>query len=83
LRRDGLAVQMDLRFRGLKASLRAAAREEIPLVLVLGEAERAAHTVGLRDMRAFEEIRVPYDALVTAVRARLVAGQGQEVGANS
>jgi histidyl-tRNA synthetase len=79
LRRDGLAVQMDLRFRGLKASLRAAAREEIPLVLVLGEAERASGTVGVRDMRAFAEVRVPYDDLVTAVRTRLAA---ETVGVN-
>lgn len=71
LRRAGLVAQMDLRFRGLRASLRAAAREEVPIVLVLGEAERAARCVCLRDMRAFEEVRVPFDAVVAAVQDRL------------
>jgi histidyl-tRNA synthetase len=71
LRRQGIVVQMDLRFRGPKAALRAAARDGVPLVLVLGEAERKERTVTVRDMQAFEEVRVPHDQLVTTVRDRL------------
>jgi histidyl-tRNA synthetase len=71
LREAGVGVQMDLRFRGLKTSLRAAAREEVSLVIVVGEAERAARTVAMRDMGAFEEVRVPYEEVVEAVKARL------------
>ncbi len=75
LRQADIVVEMDLRFRGIKASLRTADRDRIPVVLVVGEAERAAGTVVVRDMGAHTETRLPYDEVVAAVRA-LLAGEG-------
>lgn len=71
LRREGIGVEVDLRFRGLKPNLRHADRRGIPLVLFVGERERTESVVGLRDMRAFEETRVPISEVNAAVRARM------------
>ena len=59
LRLQGLIVEVDLRFRGVKTSLRHADRRKIPLALLIGEQERADGVVVLRDMRAFQETRIP------------------------
>jgi len=71
LRAAEIPVILDLRYRGLKANLRHADRDAIPVVLFVGEREREDGLVGLRDMKAFEETRVPLAEVVPAVRARL------------
>jgi histidyl-tRNA synthetase len=58
LRRAGIVVEIDLRFRGPKANLRHADHSGIPLVLLVGERERADGYVTLHDMRAHEEQRI-------------------------
>jgi histidyl-tRNA synthetase len=73
LRRSGMPVEMDLRFRGPRASLRHADRANTRFVLLVGEQERADGTVVLRDMSAFEESRVPFAAAADAIRQRVVA----------
>ena len=71
LRAEGIAVEVDLRFRGIKANLRYADHEGIPLVAIVGERERADGAVVLRDMREFQEKPVPRSAVVGEVRDRL------------
>jgi histidyl-tRNA synthetase len=73
LRHAGLVVAMDLRFRGVKASLRAADRDEAPVALVVGETERAAQSATVRDMRARAETRVAYADVLAVVRTLLSA----------
>ncbi|MEA2641281.1 MAG: histidyl-tRNA synthetase [Chloroflexota bacterium] len=71
LRTAGISVEMDVRFRGLKANLRHADHQLIPMVLIVGEREREAGLLGLRDMYARDETRIPPAEIVPAVRARL------------
>ena len=74
LRQDGIAVELDLRFRGLKLNLRHADHHHIPMVLIVGARERADGVIALRDMRAHDETRVPPSEVAQAVRRRLMAG---------
>jgi histidyl-tRNA synthetase len=71
LRRDGVIAEVDLRFRGLKASLRHADHRGLPLVVVVGEKEREEGLITLRDMRAFEETRIPPSELTATIHHRL------------
>lgn len=71
LRRAGIATELDVQFRGPKANLRHADRHKIPLVLLLGEEERGAGLVTLRDLRGSEEVRVPLAEVTGAIRSRL------------
>jgi len=70
LRRTGVPVEVEIRFRGVKGSLRHADRRSIPFAVIVGEAERAHESVGLRDMRAFEELRVPVAELAEVIIER-------------
>jgi histidyl-tRNA synthetase len=67
----GLAVEQDVRLRGVKSALRYADRADIDLVVILGEREREDGVAVLRDMRARAERRVPLAALVDAVRGAI------------
>jgi histidyl-tRNA synthetase len=73
LRAAGIGVELDVRLRGVRANLRHADREGIPLAVLVGERERARGRVVLRDLRARDEAEVEADgaALLGAVRARL------------
>lgn len=74
LRREGLAVEVDVRYRGLKGNLRYADRQRIPLVLIVGERERVSGALTLRDMRSFAELAVRLGPeLAQVVRQRLGA----------
>jgi histidyl-tRNA synthetase len=68
---DGVAVEQDVRLRGVKSALRYADRAAIDLVIIVGERERDEGVVVLRDMRSREESRVPRNALKDAVRGAL------------
>jgi histidyl-tRNA synthetase len=71
LRGAGIASEVDLRFRGVKANLRYADHERIPVVAIVGERERAEGVVVVHDMGAFSEARVSRAEAVGAVQARL------------
>jgi histidyl-tRNA synthetase len=51
LNRKGLAVEMSLEERGLKSQMKTADKWNASHVLIVGEAELAAQTLILRDMR--------------------------------
>jgi histidyl-tRNA synthetase len=67
LRRSGIAVELDVRYRGVKGNLRHADREGIPVLLIVGERERAEEGVRLHQMDQFAERFVPMDAIVAEV----------------
>src|SRR5205823_1151925 len=69
LRRAGLAVELDLRRRGVRLNLRHADREGIPYVVIVGERERTSGQPVLRDMRTRSERALAPDALTELVRA--------------
>ena len=71
LRGAGYSVELDVRFRGVRANLRHADRHQIPLVVICGERERERERPLVRDMRTREELAVPRAELLAAVRARL------------
>jgi histidyl-tRNA synthetase len=71
LRQEGIVVELDLRFRGVKANLRHADHHHIPAVLIVGERERAEGVVAVRDMRAHDEVRVPASDVTALVRRSL------------
>jgi histidyl-tRNA synthetase len=74
LRDAGLAAEVDLRFRGMKANLRYADHERIPVVAILGERERGESAVLVHDMAGFSEVSVPRADVVQGVQARLRRG---------
>jgi histidyl-tRNA synthetase len=74
LRDAGIRVELDVKLRGVRASLRHADRVGIPLVGLLGERERTSDEVVLRSMADRHEEIVPRAALLTAVRSALDSG---------
>jgi histidyl-tRNA synthetase len=68
---EGIAVEQDVRLRGVKSALRYADRAGIDVVAIVGERERAEGVIVLRDMRSREELRVRQSDLVETVRRRL------------
>lgn len=68
---DGLAVEQDVRLRGVKSALRYADRVGIELVVIVGERERQAGTALLRDMRSRDERPVAISELPDEVRQTL------------
>jgi histidyl-tRNA synthetase len=71
IRRAGITAELDVRYRGVKGNLRHADRQEVPLVVIVGERERAANGATLHDMRGRAERLVVRDELVAAVRQSL------------
>ena len=71
LRQADIKVEMDLRFRGLKGDLQHADKAGVPLLLIIGERERVEGVAALRDLRRFEDARIPFAEVTAAVRARL------------
>jgi histidyl-tRNA synthetase len=71
LRRAGLAVELDVRLRGVKGNLRHADRQDIPTVVIYGQREREQRRPVLRVMRAREETVTERAALVGAIREAL------------
>lgn len=78
LRRAGLAVETDLVGRSLKAQLKHAARLGAPVVVVVGEEERARGTVVLRDMERGEQEEVAADDLAERLSARSAGRRAAE-----
>jgi histidyl-tRNA synthetase len=69
---DGVAVEQDVRLRGVKSALRYADRMGMRLVAIVGERERADDVVVLRDMRSREETRVPRSDMLPTVQEALL-----------
>jgi histidyl-tRNA synthetase len=67
----GVAVEQDLRLRGVKSALRYADRSGVALVTIVGERERAEGTAVLRDMRSRAESTIAQADLARAVREAL------------
>ncbi len=65
LRRAGLRVELELMGRGIKGTLRQAARRGIPFCGIVGPEERQGGTITIRNMTAHQEQRV---ALAEAAR---------------
>jgi histidyl-tRNA synthetase len=55
LRRGGLRVEMDVRQRGVKSNLQYADKVKIPFCLIIGERERRADSVVVREMQVQQE----------------------------
>jgi histidyl-tRNA synthetase len=72
-RLDHVAVEQDVRLRGVKAALRYADRAGCALVAIVGERERLEERVVLRDMRTRTETSVERAALLD-VAGRLLGG---------
>jgi histidyl-tRNA synthetase len=68
---DGVAVEQDVRLRGVRSALRYADRAGIQLVVIVGEREREEGVVAVRDLGSGEEARVPAASIVEAVRGAL------------
>ena len=73
LRREGVTVEMDVKSRGVKGNLQHAARQRIPLVLMVGEREGAIETFTLHSLGAGGEESVPEAALLRTIQERLGA----------
>ena len=65
LRQAGLRVELELMERGVKGTLRQAARRDIPFCGIVGPEERLGGTITIRNMAAHQEQRV---ALADAAR---------------
>jgi len=76
LRAHGLRVELDLRGRGPRVALRHAAREDVPLAVLVGEQERAAGSAVLRRLEAGEQATVSLDELPAAALRALADGAG-------
>jgi histidyl-tRNA synthetase len=68
---EGLAVEQDVRLRGVRSALRYADRVGIELVLIVGERERQEGVAVIRDLRTREERRVLAADVLEAVRAAM------------
>ena len=73
LRAREIATEVSIEGRNLGRSLKRADRRGARLVIIIGEAERAAQTALLRDMRSRQERRVPLAELPGAVEELLSA----------
>ena len=71
IRQDAIAVEQDVRLRGVKSALRYADRGGIDLVAIVGERERAEDVVVVRDMRTRVEERVSRTDLARRVHEAL------------
>ncbi len=70
LRREGFRVRLDYGGRSLKAQMREANRLGVSHVLVRGEAELAAGSVKIKDMRGGAEESVPAEPETVAARLK-------------
>ncbi len=74
LREKGIAAEVDLLGRSLKAQMKYAGRKKYKKVIIIGEEEIAGNLVILRDMQGGEQVEVNRDAL----SVMLIAGDQKE-----
>jgi histidyl-tRNA synthetase len=77
LRRGGLAAQMELQARGMKAQMKRADRLAVTVAAIVGGDELARGEVTLRDMRTGDQRATPRAGVVAAIR-EIVEGPGTE-----
>ena len=75
LRACDIAVEVSIEGRNLRRSLKGADRRGARLVVILGEAERAAQSAILRDMTSHQERLVPLSDLPQTIRELLGADE--------
>ncbi len=71
LRHAGLRAETDHQERGLGSQLKQADRAGARLALIIGEDERAAGEVLLRDLESGDQERIPYDTAARQASERL------------
>jgi histidyl-tRNA synthetase len=71
LRRSGIHVIENLSKESLKAQLKAADREEVPMALILGQKEIFEESVILRDLKSSLQETIPLSRLLEEVKKRL------------
>ena len=71
LREAGIRTEADYQSRSLKGQFKQADKLGCNLIAVIGGDELAQGKIKLRDMASHDEALVPYDDVVTEVRARL------------
>ena len=76
LRAAGIRCEVHPATDKLGKQLKLADQKRIPLVVVVGPDELARGVVSVRDMNARDQLAVPRDALVEAVRERLESSTG-------
>jgi histidyl-tRNA synthetase len=70
LRANGIAADMDLAGRAIKAQLKMADREKAAWCVIVGDDELAANTVVLKNLATGEQQTVPVSEIVTRLAAR-------------
>lgn len=71
LRRSGIQVVENLNKESLKAQLKAADKEDVPLALILGQKEIFEESVIIRDLKSSLQETVPISKLLEEVKKRL------------
>ncbi len=68
LRSKGLKVVLEVRGKNLSTSLKYAAKQTIPFVIVVGEAERLANVVVVKNMETRQQQQLPLEEAVMVMR---------------
>ncbi len=74
LRAEGLSTELDVRRRGIGASLEFADRQNIPVLVVVGEREEASGQASLRMIETGDKRTVDLDALAREIRTLIGRG---------
>ena len=69
LRRAGIGADLDLAARSMKGQMKQASASGARWAAILGERERAAGTVMLKDLSSSDQREIPQDDLIETVRA--------------
>ena len=69
LRNNGIAADMDVSGRAVKAQFKMADREGAAYSIVVGENELAAGTVVLKDLKTAEQTNVPRDQIISRLKS--------------
>ena len=69
LRRAGIGADLDLAARSMKGQMKQASASGARWAAILGERERAAGTVMLKDLSTSDQRAIPQDGLIAAVRS--------------
>lgn len=68
LRSQGLRVELDVRDKGVSSNFQYANKQNIPFAIIVGEKERLAAEVVLRDMNSREEQRLPIGEVAAQIQ---------------
>ena len=66
-RNQGMCVEVDVTGHGVGSGLKLATKKQIRLALIVGESERLAHTVTMRDLTTSQEQTLPIESLAAQV----------------